>query len=53
MGVKDLWNIISPLTERRPLYELNGKAVAIDLSGWVVDSQTVTDNYAQPKMYLR
>ncbi|KAK2586205.1 hypothetical protein KPH14_001467 [Odynerus spinipes] len=53
MGVKDLWNILSPLCERRPLFELQGKVIAIDLSCWVVDSQNVTDNMAQPKMYLR
>ncbi|KAL6262704.1 hypothetical protein P5V15_005496 [Pogonomyrmex californicus] len=53
MGVKDLWNILSPLCERKPLYELEGKTVAIDLSGWVVDSQTIVDNAIQPKMYLR
>lgn len=53
MGVKDLWNIISPSSERRPLYELQGKVIAIDLSGWIVDSQSVTDNVIQPKMYLR
>ncbi|XP_003702719.2 XPG-like endonuclease isoform X1 [Megachile rotundata] len=53
MGVKDLWNILSPLCERKPMFELQGKTVAIDISGWVVDSQTVTDNHAQPKMYLR
>lgn len=53
MGVKDLWTIVTPLGERKPLYELHGKAVAIDLSGWIVDSQTVTDKHVQPKMYLR
>ncbi|XP_076383417.1 XPG-like endonuclease [Megalopta genalis] len=53
MGVKDLWNILSPLCERKPLFELQGKTVAIDLSCWVVDSQTITDNSSQPKMYLR
>ncbi|XP_043490338.1 flap endonuclease GEN isoform X1 [Polistes fuscatus] len=53
MGVKDLWNILSPLCERRPLFELQGKVIAIDLSCWIVDSQSVTDNFAQPKMYLR
>ncbi|KAG7190391.1 hypothetical protein KM043_006499 [Ampulex compressa] len=53
MGVKDLWQILSPLCERKPMYELQGKTVAIDLSCWVVDSQTITDNFAQPKMYLR
>ncbi|OXU21375.1 hypothetical protein TSAR_005298 [Trichomalopsis sarcophagae] len=53
MGVKDLWNILSPLSERKPLFELQGKAIAIDLSCWIVDSQSVTDNIAQPKMHLR
>ncbi|XP_054006350.1 flap endonuclease GEN-like [Hylaeus anthracinus] len=53
MGVKDLWNILSPLCERKPMFTLQGKTIAIDMSCWVVDSQTVTDNSAQPKMYLR
>ncbi|XP_032687921.1 flap endonuclease GEN [Odontomachus brunneus] len=53
MGVKELWNILSPLCDRKPLYELQGKTIAIDLSGWVVDSQTVVDNAVQSKMYLR
>ncbi|KZC08486.1 Flap endonuclease GEN [Dufourea novaeangliae] len=35
------------------MFELQGKTVAIDLSCWVVDSQTVVDNAVQPKMYLR
>ncbi|CAL1680660.1 unnamed protein product [Lasius platythorax] len=53
MDVKDLWNVLSPLCERKPLYELQGKNIAIDLSGWVVDSQTIVDNAVQPRMYLR
>ncbi|TGZ46517.1 flap endonuclease GEN [Temnothorax longispinosus] len=53
MGVKDLWNILSPLCERKPLYELQGKTIAIDLSGWVVGDQTVTDNAAQLRIYLK
>lgn len=53
MGVKDLWDILSPLCETKPLYELQGKTIAIDLSGWVVDSQTVVDHAIQPKMHLR
>lgn len=53
MGVKDLWNILSPLGERKPIFELQGKTVAIDMSCWVVDSQTITDHSVQPKMYLR
>ncbi|XP_014203647.1 flap endonuclease GEN [Copidosoma floridanum] len=50
MGVKDLWNIISPLSERKPLFELEGKTIAIDLSCWVVDSQNVS---TQPKIHVR
>ncbi|XP_018351109.1 PREDICTED: flap endonuclease GEN isoform X2 [Trachymyrmex septentrionalis] len=53
MGVKDLWNVLSPLCEKKPLYELQGKTIAIDLSGWIVDSQTIIDNMVQPRMYLR
>ncbi|KYQ48335.1 Flap endonuclease GEN [Trachymyrmex zeteki] len=53
MGVKDLWNVLSPLCEKKPLYELQGKTIAIDLSGWIVDSQTIVDNVVQPRMYLR
>ncbi|XP_076244954.1 XPG-like endonuclease isoform X2 [Calliopsis andreniformis] len=53
MGVKDLWNILSPMCDRKPMFELQGKTIAIDMSCWVVDSQTVTDHSAQPKMYLR
>ncbi|XP_076668330.1 XPG-like endonuclease [Andrena cerasifolii] len=53
MGVKDLWNILSPLCETKPMFELQGKTIAIDMSCWVVDSQTITDNSVQPKMYLR
>ncbi|XP_017875579.1 flap endonuclease GEN isoform X3 [Ceratina calcarata] len=53
MGVKDLWNIVSPLCDRKPLFELQGKTIAIDISCWIVDSQTITDPSMQPKMYLR
>ncbi|XP_046609995.1 flap endonuclease GEN [Neodiprion virginianus] len=53
MGVKHLWTILTPFCERKPLFELQGKTLAIDLSCWIVDSQTVTDNVVQPKMYLR
>ncbi|KAB0790873.1 hypothetical protein PPYR_14960 [Photinus pyralis] len=53
MGIKHLWSILTPFVERRPLYELEGKSVAIDLSGWVCEAQNVTDYYTQPKMYLR
>ncbi|XP_063229916.1 flap endonuclease GEN [Bacillus rossius redtenbacheri] len=53
MGVKDLWSILSPVCERKPLWELQDKSVAIDLSGWVCDSQNLTQSNVQPRMYLR
>ncbi|XP_012281526.1 flap endonuclease GEN [Orussus abietinus] len=55
MGVKHLWNILASMSERMPLFELHGKAIAIDLSGWVVASQTVMDASVQNnnKMFLR
>jgi hypothetical protein len=33
MGVKELWGILAPYSETKPLYELDGKIVAIDLAG--------------------
>lgn len=53
MGIKDLWAILAPLCERKPLYELQGKKVAVDLSGWICESQNITEYTVQPRMYLR
>lgn len=53
MGVRHLWTILTPHCERKPLFELQGKTLAVDLSCWIVDSQTVTEHVVQPKMYLR
>lgn len=53
MGVKDLWNILSPSCEKKSLWELEGLTIAIDLSSWIVDSQNVGDNYSLMNMYLR
>ncbi|KAJ1523776.1 hypothetical protein ONE63_001609 [Megalurothrips usitatus] len=53
MGVKDLWQLLAPVCERKSLWELQDKAVAIDLSGWVCDSQNITENSSQPNMHLR
>lgn len=52
MGVKNLWQILAPVCERKSLWELNDKVVAIDLSCWVCDSQNV-ENTKQPRMYIR
>lgn len=53
MGIKDLWSILSPFSERRPLYELQNKTVAVDLSCWICEAQNVTEYNIQPRMYLR
>lgn len=53
MGIKDLWSLLTPYCERKPLYELEGKVVAIDLSGWVCDSLNVVDYHVQPRMHLK
>lgn len=53
MGIKELWTVLEPFSERRPLYELEGKKVAIDLSGWICDSQNVVEYNVQPHMFLR
>lgn len=53
MGIKDLWPILEPYCERKPLYELEGKIVAIDLAGWVCESMCVVDYAVQPRFYLR
>ncbi|CAG0886380.1 unnamed protein product [Cyprideis torosa] len=39
MGVKDLWNIISPLNDQVPLWSFKGEAIAIDLSVWICECQ--------------
>ncbi|KAJ6643661.1 Flap endonuclease GEN [Pseudolycoriella hygida] len=53
MGIKELWPILQPFSERKPLYELEGKIVAIDLAGWVCESLCVVDYVIQPRFYLR
>ncbi|XP_077366747.1 flap endonuclease GEN homolog 1 [Festucalex cinctus] len=41
MGVHDLWSILEPVRESVPLYSLNGKTLAVDLSLWVCEAQHV------------
>ncbi|GAB0097127.1 Flap endonuclease GEN [Sergentomyia squamirostris] len=53
MGIRDLWSILEPYHERKPLYELSGKVIAIDLGGWVCENQNVVDYPVQPRLYLR
>ncbi|XP_055706436.1 flap endonuclease GEN [Phlebotomus papatasi] len=53
MGIRDLWSILEPYHDRKPLYELSGKVVAIDLGGWVCENQNVVEYPIQPRLYLR
>ncbi|KAJ0181244.1 hypothetical protein K1T71_003329 [Dendrolimus kikuchii] len=53
MGIKGLWAVLTPYSEKKALHEIRGQTVAVDLSGWVCDSQNVTDYHIQPKLYLR
>lgn len=54
MGVRGLWNILAPVQEYRPLAELSGEIVAVDLSIWVCgDISTNQNTPAVLKLYLR
>ncbi|XP_076115859.1 uncharacterized protein LOC143083485 isoform X2 [Mytilus galloprovincialis] len=41
MGVTNLWQILSPIQQHKPLSSLKGQTVAIDLSIWVCENQCV------------
>uniref|UniRef100_A0A6P7GS73 Flap endonuclease GEN-like n=1 Tax=Diabrotica virgifera virgifera TaxID=50390 RepID=A0A6P7GS73_DIAVI len=53
MGIKHLWTVLTPYCERKPLYELQGKTVAVDLSCWICEAQNIAEYQIQPRMYLR
>ncbi|XP_011180536.1 flap endonuclease GEN [Zeugodacus cucurbitae] len=53
MGVKDLWSVLTPHAERKPLCELRGKKVAIDLAGWICESLNVVDYFVHPRQHLK
>ncbi|KAH8351402.1 hypothetical protein KR059_001439, partial [Drosophila kikkawai] len=53
MGVKDLWTVLTPHAERKPINELRGKKVAIDLAGWVCESLNVVDYFVHPRHHLK
>ncbi|CAH2068716.1 unnamed protein product, partial [Iphiclides podalirius] len=53
MGIKGLWTVLAPYCEKKSLHEIQGETLAVDLSGWVCDSQNVTEYHIQPKLYLR
>ncbi|XP_053316425.1 flap endonuclease GEN homolog 1 [Spea bombifrons] len=41
MGVHELWSILEPVKKHVPLHSLAGKTLAVDLSLWVCEAQTV------------
>ncbi|XP_021057895.1 flap endonuclease GEN homolog 1 [Mus pahari] len=41
MGVNDLWPILEPVKQHIHLQDLSGKTIAVDLSLWVCEAQTV------------
>ncbi|XP_077607158.1 flap endonuclease GEN homolog 1 [Crocuta crocuta] len=41
MGVNDLWQILEPVKQHIHLHNLCGKTIAVDLSLWVCEAQTV------------
>ncbi|XP_059608669.1 flap endonuclease GEN [Phlebotomus argentipes] len=53
MGIRDLWSVLEPYHDRKPLFELSGRVVAIDLGGWVCENQNVVEYPIQPRLYLR
>ncbi|SPP87161.1 flap endonuclease GEN [Drosophila guanche] len=53
MGVKELWTVLTPHAERKPINELRGKKVAIDLAGWVCESLNVVDYFVHPRHHLK
>ncbi|XP_039487533.1 flap endonuclease GEN [Drosophila santomea] len=53
MGVKELWAVLTPHCERKPINELRGKKVAIDLAGWVCESLNVVDYFVHPRHHLK
>jgi len=53
MGVKELWSVLTPHAQRKPICELRGKKVAIDLAGWVCESLNVVDYFVHPRHHLK
>lgn len=48
MGVRDLWEVLSPVARKVQLDELRGKRLAVDLSGWIVESEQMRSKMHQP-----
>lgn len=53
MGVKDLWSVVSSVCETVPLTTISGQSVAVDLSGWLVESENASWSHTHSRAYLR
>lgn len=53
MGVKGLWEVVSPTGELMCLASLAGKAVAVDLASWLVDTQSLQLGHFITRPHLR
>ncbi|CAH1786086.1 unnamed protein product, partial [Owenia fusiformis] len=43
MGVKDLWSILAPVKEHKPLDSLASQTIAVDLSMWICETQSMKE----------
>ncbi|KAH6941143.1 hypothetical protein HPB50_014306 [Hyalomma asiaticum] len=48
MGVRDLWEVLSPVARKVQLDDLRGKRLAVDLSGWIVESEQMRAKMHEP-----
>ncbi|XP_067654302.1 uncharacterized protein [Haliotis asinina] len=54
MGVTNLWTILAPVKQHKPLSSLRGQTIAVDLSIWVCENQCVKSMQGVvAKPYLR
>lgn len=45
MGVKHLWSILEPACQQVSYEDLAGKTVAVDLSIWIIECRSVSNNH--------
>lgn len=53
MGVHDLWQVVSDVKKKTHLGELSGQVIAVDLSGWIVESQLANHGQTTKNPHLR
>ncbi|MPD04279.1 Flap endonuclease GEN 1 [Portunus trituberculatus] len=53
MGVKGLWEMVSPTGELVCLAGFAGQAVAVDLAGWLVETQSLQLSHVMTRPHLR